>query len=64
MENGKKAPNQQGKKMIVRTIAAATSGNGSTDMHSRPGKSTINLYKQFRNIDRKLPVRETREQIK
>lgn len=50
--------------MIVRTIAAATSGNGSTDMHSRPGKSTINLYKQFRNIDRKLPVRETREQIK
>jgi len=64
MENAKKAPNQEGKKMIVRTITAATSGNGSTDMHSRPGKSTINLYKAFRNIDRKLPVRETREQIK
>ena len=51
------------KKMFVRTHLAAGSGGASTDMHSRPGKSTINIYKQFRNVDRQLPVRETRDQM-
>ena len=51
------------KNMFVRTHLASTSGNDSTDMHSRPGKATINMYKQFRNMDRRLPVRETREEI-
>lgn len=42
--------------MIVRTMKAAESGGGSTDMHSKRGKSTINMYKQFRNLYRKLPM--------
>ena len=50
--------------MIVRTRLAATSAADSTDMHSRPGKSTINLYKQFRNNDRKLPIQMTLDQKK
>ena len=33
-------------KAFVRTTKAQDSGVG-TDMHSRPGKSTINLYKAF-----------------
>jgi hypothetical protein len=38
-------PIEVAKNMIVRTQLAATSGPNSTDMHSRPGKSTINQYK-------------------
>ena len=33
-------------KAFLRTTRAQDSGAG-TDMHSRPGKSTINLYKAF-----------------
>jgi hypothetical protein len=54
---------EKAKNMFVRTHLAASSGNQSTDMHSRPGKSTINTFHQFRNIDRQLPVKETREQM-
>ena len=35
------------KKMIVRTRLAQTSGNGSTDMHSKIGKQTIAMHKIF-----------------
>jgi len=45
------------KNMIVRTKLAAESANGSTDMHSRPGKTTITSHKIFSNIHRKLPIK-------
>lgn len=38
----KRSPEEIEKNMFVRTNLAAASGNSSTDMHSRPGKSTIN----------------------
>jgi len=49
-------PEKRVKNMIVRTKLAGQSGNESTDMHSKTGKSTINMYKQFRNLSRKIPI--------
>ena len=50
--------------MIVRTNLAAESANGSTDMHSRPGKSTITNHKIFSNIHRKLPIKQSNDELR
>ena len=52
------------KNMIVRTNLAAESANGSTDMHSRPGKSTITSHKIFSNIHRKLPIKQSNDELR
>ena len=57
-----KAVEKRIKNMIVRTCGAAYSANGSTDMHSKSGKATINHHHIFRENNSRLPVRETRDQ--
>ena len=47
--------------MIIRTYKAAHSANGSTDMHSKVGKTTINHHRIFRDNNSCLPKRETRD---
>jgi len=43
------------KNMIVRTKLAKVSMAPSTDMHSKTGQGTINIYQQFIDVHRKLP---------
>jgi hypothetical protein len=52
------------KNMMVRTHLAVDSANGSTDMHSRPGKSTIANHKIFTDVHRKLPIKQTKDELR
>lgn len=51
--------------MIIRTMLAQSSGNDSTDMHSRFGKGTIGLYREFKDLNKPLPgIKESQDEIK